>query len=90
MISSRGLVAYAERLDPEATKRLHSDLLVGQHGDAVPGRALGVVLGVAYPPLAPVHGWQIEALDRIAQEGWSTPRTGSEMTGLLVEQCGDL
>ncbi|MCA9640147.1 MAG: bifunctional [glutamate--ammonia ligase]-adenylyl-L-tyrosine phosphorylase/[glutamate--ammonia-ligase] adenylyltransferase, partial [Myxococcales bacterium] len=90
MLSSRGLVAYAERLDPEATKRLHSELLVGKHGDAVLGRALGVVLGVAYPPLVAVHAWQVEALERIAQEGWSTPRSGAEMTALVVEQCGDL
>lgn len=90
MLSSRGLVAYAERLDPTTAKRLQSELLVGKRGDAALGRALGVVLGVAYPPLTAVHGWQVEALERIAEEGWSTPRSGAEMTALLVEQCGDL
>ena len=46
--------------------------------------AFGVVLGVAYPPLVAVHAWQIEALERIGQEGWSTPRREYGATVVLA------
>lgn len=90
MFSSRGLSAYAERLDPQQAAVLERELGVRVAGERGPGRSLGLVLGVAYPPLTPVHGWQLEALDDVAREGWATPRSGSEMTARLFELCGDL
>jgi [glutamine synthetase] adenylyltransferase / [glutamine synthetase]-adenylyl-L-tyrosine phosphorylase len=48
-------------------------------------RPLAVLLGTAFPPLTPQAGWQIEALDGIAQRGWRTARRAPELARLLPE-----
>ena len=38
------------------------------------GRALAVLLGTAFPPLTPVHGWQLDALEMLARRGFRSRR----------------
>ncbi|HVU01977.1 MAG TPA: bifunctional [glutamate--ammonia ligase]-adenylyl-L-tyrosine phosphorylase/[glutamate--ammonia-ligase] adenylyltransferase [Polyangiaceae bacterium] len=62
-------VALARVIAPSRAERLERDL--GTEG----GRGLGVALGAAYPALRPVHGWQMDALERIARQGWRSRRS---------------
>jgi glutamate-ammonia-ligase adenylyltransferase len=57
------MLVLAAAIDPSRAERL-----VGEFGTR-PSRALAVLLGTAFPPLVPVAGHQIEALERFATEG---------------------
>ena len=46
-------------------------------------RPLAVLLGVAFPPLTPQAGWQIDAIDAIAKRGWRTERRAAQLTRLF-------
>lgn len=62
------LVTLAERIDPDRTR-----LLSGEQGSG-PGGPLGLLLGVAFPPLTARSNSQHRALDRIAKEGLHAER----------------
>src|SRR5262245_59436845 len=59
------LVRLAEHIDAERAVRL---------GSVFGSRALALLLGVAFPPLAPHAGCQADAIDRIEAAGWRTER----------------
>jgi glutamate-ammonia-ligase adenylyltransferase len=46
-------------------------------------RPLAVLLGTAFPPLAPQAGWQIDALDLLAKRGWRTERGAAQLARLF-------
>jgi len=55
-----------------------------------PGRELSVLLGTAFPPLAPALDWQHAAVERIAQEGWRVERQRGDLLSRLLARAGDL
>ncbi len=68
------LVRLAERIDAERAARLAPEF--GSH-------ALALLLGVAFPPLAPHAGWQADAIDRIEAAGWRTERRRGDALSAL-------
>ncbi len=78
------LLALASSIDPERAAVLGRDLGVQ------PGRAVGVLVGTAYPAMRPNQGWQVEAVERIAAEGWRTPRQRLPLRSRLFDVAGDL
>ncbi|MBN2197301.1 MAG: bifunctional [glutamate--ammonia ligase]-adenylyl-L-tyrosine phosphorylase/[glutamate--ammonia-ligase] adenylyltransferase [Polyangiaceae bacterium] len=62
------LGALAETIDPHRAADLLRTL-----GSAAE-RQVAVLLATAFPAMRPVHAWQAEALERIATDGWRTPR----------------
>src|SRR5262245_17594425 len=74
------LVRLAERIDAERAARL-----VAEHGS----RPLALLLGVAFPPLSPHAGWQVDAIDRIASLGWRTARRRGEALEALRSAFGE-
>lgn len=52
------------------------------------GAALGVLLGTAFPPLTPVHGWQFEALARLARRGFRSRRSRAFLLARLLRRAG--
>jgi glutamate-ammonia-ligase adenylyltransferase len=77
MRSVEGPVALALAIDPARAEALKKSL--GTEG----GRALGVLLGTAFPPLCPVHGWQFDALDMLARRGFRSRRSRDFLVGRL-------
>ncbi len=86
MFASADLVTLAERIDAERAREARRELGADRGGA---GRLLALLLSVAYPPLKPVHGWQLDALERIAREGWWGARGPGEMTGLALSAIDD-
>lgn len=72
----------AEVIDEKRAKEIAGDL--GRSG----GRELGVLLGTAFPPLRPVHGWQVDALDRMARHGWRSRRSREFFLARLERRVG--
>jgi glutamate-ammonia-ligase adenylyltransferase len=70
------LLALAWAIDPARAGVLEREL-----GTSSVGRVLGVLLGACYPPLTPVLGWQVEALERIAGDGYRAARQRAELLG---------
>jgi glutamate-ammonia-ligase adenylyltransferase len=66
----------AELIDAERARSLAAEL---------GPRPLAVLLGTAFPPLTPQHGWQVEALDRLAERGWRAERRRIELVRALDE-----
>jgi len=69
------LVRLAERIDAERAARLGSEF---------GSRALALLLGVAFPPLAPHAGWQADAIERLQATGWRTARRRGDMLQALT------
>lgn len=78
------LLALAYAIDSKRAQELESEL-----GNRA-GRDIGVLLGTAYPPLQPVHGWQIDALDRTARSGWRSRRSREFFIARLERRVGEL
>ena len=68
-MADSGLADWARRIDDARAAELRSE-----YG---PKRELSVLLGTAYPPLAPARTWQVEAMDAIAREGWTRQLTSA-------------
>lgn len=58
------LLRLAHGIDPDRAPGLEREL-----GTETEARALAVLLGTAFPPLTPVHGWQLAALELMEVEG---------------------
>jgi glutamate-ammonia-ligase adenylyltransferase len=69
--------ALAFHIDPDRAEHLSAECEPG------PEQALAVLLATAYPPLRPLHDWQLEALRGIAREGWRVQRERSDLVGHL-------
>lgn len=79
------LTALAERIDPRLARELTSEL------GAREGRALGVLLGTAYPALRPRADWQLAAVEALFAGGLrSTRRPGDLLDRLLDAGSGGL
>jgi glutamate-ammonia-ligase adenylyltransferase len=50
------------------------------------GRALAVLLATAFPPLTPVHSWQLDALDTLARRGFRSRRSREFLIGRFREE----
>ena len=77
-------IALARVIDPARAEALVRSL--GTDG----GRALGVLLGAAFPPLTPVHGWQLDALDVMARRGFRSQRSREFLIGRLRDELPTL
>jgi [glutamine synthetase] adenylyltransferase / [glutamine synthetase]-adenylyl-L-tyrosine phosphorylase len=75
------LLRFADSIDPDRAKHLTREL--------GPQRSAAVLLATAFPPQTPVHGWQLEALARIEQQGWLAQRQRSDILGSLRAAAGD-
>jgi glutamate-ammonia-ligase adenylyltransferase len=77
--------ALARAIDAPKAEQLAKDL--GRDG----GRELGVLLGTAFPPLRPVHGWQVDELERLFTSGLRSRRTSEHFAGMesLLHREGD-
>lgn len=71
------LSEVARAIDAPRAEALEKEL------GTAPGAAVGVVLGTAFPPLTPVHGWQMDALEGEARLGWRSRRSRE----YLVARC---
>lgn len=76
------LLAFARQIDPERAERLLREL-----GG---GRSAAVLLGAAFPPLTPVLGWQVSALERIQDEAWLVQRQRGDLLTRCLSAVGDL
>lgn len=85
MPSTADLLEFARSIDPERAPLLERELGVDSAG-----RALGVLLATAFPPLTPAHAWQIAALERIAEHGWRAQRSAERVGSTLLTALGDL
>ncbi len=81
MPSADNPLSVAEAIDPERARALASDF--GK-------RPLAHLVATAYPALTPVHGWQLEALAHIEEEGWRAQRQRSDSMSRLLAAVGDL
>jgi glutamate-ammonia-ligase adenylyltransferase len=68
------LVDLAASIDAERAARLARDF---------GPRPLAILLGTAFPPLAPQAGWQIEAIEAVAARGWRSERRATELARLF-------
>jgi glutamate-ammonia-ligase adenylyltransferase len=81
-----GLPSVARAIDAK-----RADALARDFGDGAAAE-IGVVLGTAFPPLSPVHGWQFDALERIARLGWRSRRSREFLVARLfrsIERLDD-
>ncbi|MBM4362261.1 MAG: bifunctional [glutamate--ammonia ligase]-adenylyl-L-tyrosine phosphorylase/[glutamate--ammonia-ligase] adenylyltransferase, partial [Deltaproteobacteria bacterium] len=69
----------AREIDETRAAALHGEL------GTSPGAALGVLLGAAFPPLRPAHGWQFDALETL---GARSLRGTLSRRALLAEPPG--
>ncbi|MCK6534180.1 MAG: bifunctional [glutamate--ammonia ligase]-adenylyl-L-tyrosine phosphorylase/[glutamate--ammonia-ligase] adenylyltransferase [Polyangiaceae bacterium] len=81
-MSSESLLARARAIDPDRAKSREREL--GTE------RGLAVLLSTAFPPLRPVLGWQVEALDEIARAGWRGRRQRQDLLVRLLAAVGEL
>jgi glutamate-ammonia-ligase adenylyltransferase len=77
-------IALARSIDSERASALARSL--GAEG----GRALGVLLGTAFPPLCPVHGWQFDALEVMARRGFRSRRSREFILGRIRDELPSL
>lgn len=84
MDSADSPLALARAIDEKKAQELESDLGTGG------GRDIGVLLGTAFPPLLPVHGWQIDTLERLARRGWRSRRSREFFMSRLERDVGEL
>jgi [glutamine synthetase] adenylyltransferase / [glutamine synthetase]-adenylyl-L-tyrosine phosphorylase len=76
------LLRFAETIDPDRAAHLTREL--GAE------RSSAVLLATAFPPLSPVHGWQLEVLAQIERQGWLAQRQRSDILASLRLAVGDL
>lgn len=81
-MSSESLLARARAIDPDRAKSREREL-------GTP-RALSVLLSTAFPPLRPVLGWQVDALDEIGRVGWRGRRQRPDLLARLLSAVGEL
>lgn len=81
-MSSESLLARAGVIDPDQKESAEREL--GAE------RAVAVLLATAFPPLRPVLGWQVDALDEIARMGWRGRRQRADLLARLLSAAGDL
>lgn len=79
MLAKRKALRLAETIDPERCAELRREL--GERA----GGAWGVLLGTAFPPLTPVHAWQVDALARIAAQGLGAASQSNDLAACLAE-----
>jgi glutamate-ammonia-ligase adenylyltransferase len=84
MRPAKSPIALARAIDATRAEMLGKSL--GTDG----GRELGVLLGTAFPPLCPVHGWQFDALDVLARRGFRSRRSRDFLIGRLREELPEL
>src|SRR5882724_2029901 len=77
MRPAKSPIALARTIDAPRADALGKQL--GTEG----GRALGVLLGTAFPPLSPVHGWQMDALESMARRGFRSRRSRDFLVGRI-------
>jgi glutamate-ammonia-ligase adenylyltransferase len=77
-------IALARFIDPARAVVLEREL------GSEAGGALGVLLGCAFPPLRPMHGWQVDALNRIARRGWRSRRNRGFFTARFLRDVFSL
>lgn len=73
MLADRHALRLAEAIDPERCQRLRREL-----GERT-GSAWGTLLGTAFPPLTPVHGWQMDALAALTEHDLGSAVRASEL-----------
>ncbi|MET0412841.1 MAG: hypothetical protein ABW217_16165, partial [Polyangiaceae bacterium] len=79
MLAKRIALRLAETIDPERCAELRLEL--GERA----GGAWGVLLGTAFPPLTPVHAWQVDALARISAQGLGAASQSNDLVACLAE-----
>jgi [glutamine synthetase] adenylyltransferase / [glutamine synthetase]-adenylyl-L-tyrosine phosphorylase len=77
-------LALARAIDEKRARELEAELGTEE------GRNIGVLLGTAFPPLRPVHGWQVDAIDRLARRGWRSRRSRDFFVSRLERAVGDV
>jgi [glutamine synthetase] adenylyltransferase / [glutamine synthetase]-adenylyl-L-tyrosine phosphorylase len=82
--AEKRLIELAEQIDEARASALLKEL------GRLPERSPGVLLGTAFPPLTPVVGWQVEAVERLFQEGWRVERRASDTLARVLGAVGDL
>ncbi|MBN1612146.1 MAG: bifunctional [glutamate--ammonia ligase]-adenylyl-L-tyrosine phosphorylase/[glutamate--ammonia-ligase] adenylyltransferase [Polyangiaceae bacterium] len=83
--TSEALLEFGRSIDADRARAALGDY--GRGGD---GTGLAVLLACAFPPLAPRTAWQLEAVTRLAQEGWRLPRRRPDLLGRTLGAVGDL
>ncbi len=83
-MSRDAIIDLARVIDQDRAESLAGDLGTGA------GRELGVLLGTAFPPMAPRQAWQIEAIEGIAAHGWQSDARRERTVELLFTAAGDL
>ncbi len=78
MPGEKELDALAARIDGARAEELRRTL------SGRPSQSVAALLGAAFPPLAPVHPWQVAALDAVAQEGWHYARSADHYRQVLA------
>ena len=81
---SESPIALARVIDARRAEELQRDL--GTSG----GGTLGVLLGTAFPAMRPVHGWQREALDRLARRSLRSRRSREFLVTRMMRKIGGL
>jgi glutamate-ammonia-ligase adenylyltransferase len=83
--TSETLLELGRRIDADRAR-----VALGDYGCGGEGTALAVLLACAFPPLAPRTTWQLEAVMRLAHEGWRLPRRKPDLFGRTFSAVGDL
>jgi glutamate-ammonia-ligase adenylyltransferase len=79
MLAKRKALRLADTIDPERSRELRREL-----GDRA-GGGWGVLLGTAFPPLTPVHAWQVGALARLSTQGLGAASQSVDLGACLAE-----
>ena len=83
-LSRHDLFAFAQAVDASRAMQLMRDF------GGRPECAVGVVVGTSYPAMRPAQGWQVAAVEQIAEEGWRTHRQRRDFRRRLFRAAGDL
>lgn len=82
-MSRDAILQLAHVVDDDRARTLEEDFGSG------PGRELAVLVGAAFPPLAPRQDWQLHAFEEIATHGWESPARRSRTVETLLAAAGD-
>jgi glutamate-ammonia-ligase adenylyltransferase len=82
MLAQPKALRLAETIDPERCAELRREL-----GDRA-GGAWGVLLGTAFPPLTPVHAWQVDALEALSEQGLGMASRALDLARAVAEPGG--
>jgi glutamate-ammonia-ligase adenylyltransferase len=77
-------LALARRIDPDRAEDVLRDMLGRECAE------IAALLGAAFPPLRANHGWQVDALTRIVNDGWHAPIGRKDLGHRLASAVGDL